>query len=82
MIIQLAWRNIWRNKVRSAVIIASIALGLVAGLFIMGLYEGILNARLKTVIEQEVGHFQLHHPSFKADYDAVYTIPSMQQVEQ
>lgn len=75
MIFQMAWRNIWRNKVRSAVIIMSIALGLFAGLFMMGLYDGILRSRLKTVIEQEVGHLQLHHPDYKVDYEAAFTIP-------
>ncbi len=74
MIIQMAWRNIWRNKVRSIVIITSIALGLLSGLFIMGLYDGILRSRLKVVIEQEVAHCQLHHEKFKEDYDASFTI--------
>ena len=80
MILLMAWRNVWRNRVRSLVIITSIVLGLVAGLFIMGLYEGILSSRLTTVIEQEVGHFQLHHPAFKADYEAAYTIPGLQKI--
>ncbi|MCU0397296.1 MAG: ABC transporter permease [Cyclobacteriaceae bacterium] len=82
MIIQMAWRNIWRNKVRSIVIMASIALGLVAGLFILGLYEGILKSRLKTVIEEEVSHLQIHNPSFKMDYEAVYSINQVNDLTQ
>jgi ABC-type lipoprotein release transport system permease subunit len=78
----MAWRNIWRNKVRSIVIMASIALGLVAGLFILGLYEGILKSRLKTVIEEEVSHLQLHNPSFKMDYEAVYSINHVGELTQ
>lgn len=75
MLIQMAWRNIWRNRIRSLVIIASVTLGLVAGIFVLGLYDGILHARLHTLIETEVSHMQLHHPSFKTDYEAGYTIP-------
>lgn len=75
MLIQMAWRNIWRNRVRSVVIITSIALGLLAGVFIMGLYDGMLSSRLKTVIETEVSHLQIHHPAFKDDYEATWTIP-------
>lgn len=74
MLVVLAWRNIWRNRVRSVVIITSIALGLLAGLFLMGLYDGMLNSRLKTVIEREVAHLQMHHPKFKEDFEAFYTI--------
>jgi putative ABC transport system permease protein len=76
MMISMAWRNIWRNKVRSVVIMISIALGLVAGLFIMGLYEGVLNDRLNTVIRQEVAHLQVHHPRFQRDYEAVFCLDS------
>ncbi|MFN8810119.1 MAG: ABC transporter permease, partial [Cyclobacteriaceae bacterium] len=76
MMISMAWRNIWRNKMRSVVIMISIALGLVAGLFIMGLYEGVLNDRLNTVIRQEVAHVQVHHPRFQKDYEAVFRLDS------
>lgn len=74
MIIQLAWRNIWRNKVRSIVIITSIAGGLLAGMFIMGLYDGVLRDRMRIVIDEEIAHLQIHHPAFKKDYDASFTI--------
>jgi|GEM_PF-2672312 len=37
MLIYLSWRNIWRNKIRSAVIMSSVALGMVAGVFIIAL---------------------------------------------
>lgn len=80
MIVSMAWRNIWRNKVRSVVIITSIALGLVAGIFIMGLYDGMLTDRLNTVIRQEVSHLQLHHPEFQKDYEAIYSIEHAMEI--
>lgn len=70
----LAWRNIWRNKVRSLLIMASVALGLFAGIFVLALYEGMLNARIRTVIDMEVAHLQIHHPRFKEDYDPAFLL--------
>lgn len=59
---------------RSIIIIGSVALGVLAGLFILALYQGMIRSRIRTVIEDEVSHLQLHHPAFKDDYKAVYTI--------
>lgn len=66
----LAWRNLWRHPIRSGLILLSVAVGLAAGLFVLGLYNGMMRARLQTVIEAEVGHIQLHAPGFKPDLDA------------
>ncbi len=74
-IVSMAWRNIWRNKMRSVIIISSVALGIFAGVAILGLYKGILKSRVRTVIDKEVGHLQLHHPEFKKDYKAEFIIP-------
>ncbi|MBL6448085.1 ABC transporter permease [Fulvivirga sp. 29W222] len=76
IIIQMAWRNIWRNKVRSMIIISSVAIGLVAGLFVLSLYKGILEDRFRTVIDKEVSHLQIHHARFKEDFDPKYIIPN------
>ena len=69
MIIRLAWRNIWRNKMRSMVIIASVTAGLFAGMAIMALYKGMMKSRIRTVIDTETGHVQLHAKGFLADMD-------------
>ncbi|HEY0742721.1 MAG TPA: FtsX-like permease family protein [Chryseosolibacter sp.] len=74
IILVMAWRNIWRNKVRSAIIMCSVAIGLVAGLFVLSLYKGILEDRVSTVIHTEVSHIQLHHPKFKEDYEAKFVV--------
>lgn len=80
MISVLAWRNIWRHKSRSLIIIGSIALGMLAGIFILALYEGMIESRIRTVIEDEVSHLQIHHPDFKKDYDAKYIIPDARMI--
>lgn len=82
MLIILAWRNVWRNKARSAIIMGSVALGLFAGVFVLALYKGMLNSRIETVIRDEVAHLQVHHPHFKDDYEAAYTIPNSEPLRQ
>jgi putative ABC transport system permease protein len=80
MNLSLAWRNVWRNKMRSLIIAASVAIGLFAGLFVLGLYAGMMRARVRTVIDAEVAHLQIHHPDFKSDYDPSFTLANPQEV--
>jgi putative ABC transport system permease protein len=72
MLILIAWRNLWRHRTRSLVIIASVALGIWAGAFIVSLYYGMGNERVRIAIEQEVSHLQVHHPGFQDDHDVAF----------
>ena len=81
LLIIMAWRNIWRNRVRSLVIMISVAMGLVAGLFVLGLYAGMLKDRMRTVIDKEVSHIQIHHPQFEDDHEAVFTMPDLAKTD-
>jgi ABC-type lipoprotein release transport system permease subunit len=74
MILAMAWRNIWRNKMRSIVIMLSISLGLFAGIAVLALYKGMMTARIRTSIDAEVGHLQVHDTSFKKDFEPQYII--------
>jgi ABC-type lipoprotein release transport system permease subunit len=71
----MAWRNIWRNKARSMVIMLSVAIGLLAGIGVLALYKGMMKSRVRTVIDSEVAHLQLHHADFKKDYHPAYLLP-------
>lgn len=77
---RLAWRNIWRNKMRSGVIMLSVSIGLFAGIAVLALQKGMLRARVRTVIDRELGHLQLHHPEFKNDYNPLFTIPGPENI--
>ncbi|MFY8166996.1 MAG: ABC transporter permease, partial [Sediminibacterium sp.] len=74
MISLMAWRNIWRNKMRSIVVILSVAIGLFSGIMVLGLYKGMMRGRIKTVIYAEVSHLQIHDTNFKKDFEPNYTI--------
>jgi putative ABC transport system permease protein len=74
MIFTMAWRNIWRNKMRSIVIMFSIAIGLFAGIAVLALYKGMMKSRVRIAIDAEVGHIQLHDSNFKKDYEPKFVI--------
>ena len=74
VIIKIAWRNIWRNSVRSLVIATSIVLGLWVGTFVSAIYYGMGEDRVNIAIQNEISHIQIHHPKFKEDYKAKYTV--------
>jgi ABC-type lipoprotein release transport system permease subunit len=75
MLIKIAWRNIWRHKSRSTIIIASVAFGLWAGLFMQGYMNGRIEERILSAIQNEISHLQIHHPDFKTNYDVNNYIP-------
>ncbi|MBI3140068.1 MAG: ABC transporter permease [Sphingobacteriales bacterium] len=75
MIFLMAWRNIWRNKARSIVIMLSVSIGLLAGIGVLALYNGMMKSRVRTVIDAEAGHLQLHYPAFKKDGHPAFILP-------
>jgi putative ABC transport system permease protein len=64
MIIQLSWRNVWRNKKRSATLLISIALGLWAGILVMALFIGMTDQMVRSAISSRLGHIQIHRKGF------------------
>ena len=67
--IKLAWKNIWRNKVRSGVILTAIALGLFAGTFLVSFMTGYIVDSANIDIKNHLSHFQIHNPAFRANND-------------
>jgi len=64
MIWSIAWKNIWRNKKRSLVVIVAVALGIIAGVFIIGFVEGWSKQRLDDAVYNEVSHIQIHNSEY------------------
>lgn len=75
MIFTIAWRNIWRSRTRTLVVIGAIALGVWAALFMTGFATGMMNSYIDNAIGQVVSHIQIHHPDFKQENEVKYLIP-------
>ncbi len=75
MLLTIAWRNVWRNKTRSAVVMVALSLGLWAGNFMMAYAFGLYDQRLRTALEYELAHVQVHHPDFGEEGLPALTVP-------
>lgn len=74
MLFQIAWRNIWRNKARSFVVISSIIIGVWAGIFILSFAWGLYQNNIDESVYRQLSHIQIHHPSFNEENDSKFTI--------
>ncbi|MFZ1977515.1 MAG: FtsX-like permease family protein [Bacteroidota bacterium] len=75
MLAGIAWKNIWRNKKRSAVILTAIALGLCGGLFATGIMIGMAESMVNSAIDRDLAHIQIHTKAFKENPLVQDTIP-------
>lgn len=64
MILKIAWRNIWRNKRRSVIVLSSVVVGIIAAILLDGLTMGMLDQMLSTQINSSIGHIQIHEKGF------------------
>ena len=69
MILQIAWKNIWRNKLRSGIILGAIAIGLFSGTFLSAFMMGWVNYQIKTDIDQQISHIQIHQKKYMDNHD-------------
>ncbi|PKP52641.1 MAG: ABC transporter permease [Bacteroidetes bacterium HGW-Bacteroidetes-1] len=74
MINSIAWKNIWRNKLRSLVVIAAVTFGILAAVFSAALMNGMVERRLRSAIELETSHIQIHNPKYLENKDLYYFI--------
>jgi ABC-type lipoprotein release transport system permease subunit len=64
MIVKIAWRNIWRNKRRSAIVLVSMVVGIIMLVLQDGLSNGMITQMLNNQIKMGVGHIQIHNAGF------------------
>jgi putative ABC transport system permease protein len=57
---RMAWRNVGRNRRRSAVVVGSVAVGLGGALLAIALVQGTLFQLVETAIATDLGHVQVH----------------------
>jgi len=67
MYFQLAWRNIWRNKRRTAVILTAVVIGIWSMLLLGSLMRGMAVGMIQNGIATLTGHVQIHHKGYRND---------------
>jgi ABC-type lipoprotein release transport system permease subunit len=71
----IAWRNIWRNPMRSVLTIAALVGGLVMVILYAALLEGMTRQMIQYATEVTTGHLQIHRQGFIDDQDLYATLP-------
>lgn len=80
MVLSIAWKNVWRNKTRSMVVITAITLGLIGGIFSSAIMFGMSDGRVKDAIKHEVSHLQIHNPKYQDNQEIQYTINNLNTI--
>lgn len=72
MLWAVSWKNIWRNKIRSLVVIAAVFIGMVGGIFSSAVMNGAAVQRIKDAIRLEISHIRICLPAFKEETGLEY----------
>ncbi|MCU0454105.1 MAG: FtsX-like permease family protein [Bacteroidetes bacterium] len=64
MLLRLAWRNIWRNRRRSLIILTSVVVGLIAIVFIEAVVRGFMRQSLDNQLGTHTAHIQVHRMGY------------------
>jgi ABC-type lipoprotein release transport system permease subunit len=74
MIWSISWKNVWRNKNRSLVVIVAVTLGIISGVLVVGIMEGWVEQRLHDAIFNEVSHVQIHNTEYLKNEEILLTV--------
>lgn len=80
MIASIAWKNVWRNKTRSAVVLIAVTLGTIAGVFVAGLMNGWVAQRINAAIFTEMGHLKIQNPDFLVNEETQFSIKNFENL--
>jgi len=80
MILSIGWKNVWRNKTRSLVVIVAIILGIFGGVMVTGIMNGWIAQRVHDCIYIEVSHSQIHNPQFMLNEEIQHTVLNYEKV--
>lgn len=80
MLAILAWRNVWRHKGRSAVVIGAMVVGIWSLTFGGAFMNSFLLSYIQTAIRHEVSNGQVHHPELTNDFDIKFSIAEPERI--
>ena len=64
-IYKLAWRNLWRNKRRTLITVASVFFGVILCALMGSMQEGQYSNMIDNIIKFYAGHMQIQHTSYR-----------------
>lgn len=82
MIVKIAWKNIWRNPLRSATVIVAVMLGIWAGVFMIAFINGLAEQRLDDQLSNTIAHVKISNPKFTDEKLPQYFVPESKEIIQ
>lgn len=82
MIWSISWKNVWRNKIRSLVVIIAATLGIISGVLVVAIMEGWTKQRLHDAVYNEVSHIQVHNSEYVKNEEILLTIRDTAELNQ
>ncbi len=65
-LLRMAWRNLWRNPRRTAVVLTAISVGVAGCVLAMAVNLGMVASMVDTAIRSGLGHLQIHAAGWDA----------------
>ncbi len=65
--IKIAWRNIWRNRRRSVLIIAAIAFSVALSIFSLAIGDGVYDMAIRNTLKLHHGYIQIQEKGYQDD---------------
>jgi putative ABC transport system permease protein len=69
MILKMAWRNIWRNKRRTAITAASVLFAVFFALILRSAQVGYFSQLIDNILQSYTGYIQIHKPGYRNEKD-------------
>jgi len=69
MIAGIAWKNVWRNKSRSLIVITAVTIGVFAGVFSIAVMNSAVVQRIDSAVNEELSHIQVNNKEFRSGID-------------
>ena len=63
-LLKISWRNVWRSKLRSLVVILSVVFGILGGIIMIAMSYGLNEERMNNAVETYLSHVQIHNNLF------------------
>ncbi len=80
-LLKISWRNVWRSKLRSLVVILSVVFGILGGIIMIAMSYGLNEERMNNAVETYLSHIQIHNKLFREDYNIKHTINNLDNIE-
>lgn len=70
----LAWRNLWRNKRRTLITVASVFFGVLFATLMSAIQEGTYSNNIDMMVQLSSGYLQIQHPEYQEHKSINHTL--------